>query len=84
MPQLHKNIGDLYYQAARYDDAFDAFERAVKTHPDLGEDVYVKLGDLYMRRHTPQEAARCWERALELDPANERVRAQLESLKQAR
>jgi tetratricopeptide (TPR) repeat protein len=84
MPQLHKNIGDLYYRAGRYDEAFDAFDRAVKANPDLGDNVYLKLGDIHVRRHEPAEAARCWERALQLDPENAVVRKKLEGLKQAR
>ncbi len=52
MPQLHKNIGDLYYRASRFDEAFDALERAVKANPDHGADVYLKLGNIRLRRPT--------------------------------
>jgi tetratricopeptide (TPR) repeat protein len=84
MPQLHKNIGDLYYRAGRFDDALDAFQRAVKANPDLGEDVYFKLGDIQVRRRDPGEAAKCWEQALRIDPQNAAVRKRLDSLKQKR
>jgi tetratricopeptide (TPR) repeat protein len=80
MPQLHKNIGDLYYRAGRYDDAFDAFERAVRADPDLGDDVYVKLGNIRLRRQERDEAVKCWQRALELDPGNAIARTNLESV----
>ena len=36
--------------------------------PELGGDVYLKLGNIRLRRHERDEAVRCWERALELDP----------------
>lgn len=84
MAQLHKNIGDLYYRAGRFVEAFEAFDRAVKANPDLGEDVYLKLGDIRMRRQETDEAAKCWERALQLDPDNAAVRKLLERAKQAR
>ncbi|MEX2178709.1 MAG: DUF4388 domain-containing protein [Gemmatimonadaceae bacterium] len=80
MAQLHKNIGDLYYRAARYEEAFDAFDRAVKANPDLGDDVYLKLGNIKLRREEREEAARCWRRALELDPENTLARANLEAI----
>jgi len=80
MPQLHKNIGDLYYRARRYDEALDAYERAVKSEPNLGDDVYVKLGNIRLQRKEPAEAERHWRRALELDPANSAARKNLETV----
>jgi tetratricopeptide (TPR) repeat protein len=84
MAQLHKNIGDLYYRAGRYDEALAAFDRAVKSSPELGEDVYFKLGNIRLRREEREEAARCWEHALLLDPGNKTIKANLESVKQPR
>jgi tetratricopeptide (TPR) repeat protein len=84
MAQLHKNIGDLYYRANRFDEAFSAFERAVKANPDLGDDVYLKLGNIRLRRQERDEAAQCWERALVLDPDNTIARTNLENLRPAR
>lgn len=84
MAQLHKNIGDLYYRAGRFDEALDALGRAVQVNPDLGDDVYWKLGDIYFRRHDHREAGTCWEQALRIDPDNAVVRKHLENLKKAR
>jgi tetratricopeptide (TPR) repeat protein len=84
LPQLHKNLGDFHFKAGQYDEALDAYQRAVKLNPALGEDVFVKLGALRARRDEPAEAERCWERALELDPANQAARAQLDKLRAAR
>ena len=80
--QLHKNLGDLLYRTGRYDDALEAYQRATRSTPDLGADVYLKLGNIRLRRQERDEAVRCWERALELDPHNEIVRTNLESVKQ--
>ena len=80
--QLHKNLGDLRYRAARYDEALESYMRATKTNPDLGADVYLRIGNIRLRRQERVEAVRCWERALELDPSNAIVRTNLESVRQ--
>jgi tetratricopeptide (TPR) repeat protein len=80
--QLHKNLGDLYYRAARYDEALEAYVRATKSNPELGGDMYLKLGNIRLRRQEREEAIRCWERALELDPDNAIVRTNLDSVRQ--
>ena len=82
VPQLHKNMGDLLYRAGRYDEALEAYLRATKVNPELGADVYLKLGNIRLRRRERDEAVRCWERALELDPDNAIVRTNLESVRQ--
>ncbi|MEO6878922.1 MAG: tetratricopeptide repeat protein, partial [Gemmatimonadaceae bacterium] len=82
VPQLHKNMGDLFYRAARYDEALESYLRATKVNPTLGGDVYLKLGNIRLRRQERDEAVRCWERALELDPDNAIVRTNLESVRQ--
>jgi tetratricopeptide (TPR) repeat protein len=80
---LHKNIGDLRYRAARYDEALEAYARATRANPEIGPDTYLKLGNIRLRRNERDEALRCWERALELDPDNAIVRSNLESVRQA-
>jgi tetratricopeptide (TPR) repeat protein len=82
VPQLQKNMGDLLYRVGRYDEAFEAYSRAVKANPDIGGDIYLKLGNIRFRRQERDEAVRCWERALELDPENAIVRTNLESVRQ--
>src|SRR5213075_1596198 len=82
LAQPHKTVGDLYYRGARYDKAFDAYERAVKAEPSLGADVYLKLGNIHLRRQQRDEAAACWARALALDPANAIVRKNLDAIAQ--
>jgi tetratricopeptide (TPR) repeat protein len=80
--QLHKNLGDAHYRAARYDDALASFERAVKLNPQLGDDVYLKLGNIRFKRQEREEAVRCWEQALVLDPNNAIVRTNLDAVRQ--
>lgn len=82
LPQLHKNLGDAHYRAARYDEALESYQRAVKLKPELGDDVYLKLGNIRFKRQERDEAVRCWERALELDPDNAIVRTNLNAVRQ--
>jgi tetratricopeptide (TPR) repeat protein len=83
IPQLHKNIGDYFYRASQYDEALESYQRAVKLDPSLGEDVFLKLGNIRLRRRETEEAIRCWERALELDPGNAIIRTNLSAVRGA-
>ncbi len=83
LPQASKNIGDLLYRQGAYDEAAKAYERVVLTHPDLGDDVYAKLGNVYYKRRARDKAIEMWVRALELNPANEVVRTNLELVRGA-
>jgi len=82
LAQLHKNLGDLHYRAARYDDALESLQRAVKINPQLGDDVYLKLGNIRFKRQERDEAVRCWEQSLALDPTNAIVRTNLDAVRQ--
>ena len=83
LPQLHKNAGDVHYRVGRYEEALECYQRAVRADPDLGADVWLKLGNLRFRRQDPAEAERCWTRALELDPDNAIVRNNLDAVRRA-
>lgn len=78
LPQASKNLGDLLYREGRHEEAAEAFERALRTNPDLGDDVYAKLGNIYYKRRDRQRAIDLWQRALDINPANEVVRTNLE------
>jgi len=74
----HKNAGDLHYRAGRYEDALECYMRAVRSDPNLGGDVYLKLGNIRYRRRERDEAVRSWERSLALAPDNPMARNNLE------
>src|SRR6266852_4976474 len=80
LPQLSKNLGDLAYRASRYDEAWEAYHRAVELAPDLGDDVYFKLGNIAYKRNNRELAAQLWRKALELNPKHELVKANLDTL----
>jgi tetratricopeptide (TPR) repeat protein len=79
--QLHKNLGDHHYRQGRLDEAFDAYQRAVKYDEKLGADVWLKLGNIKLKRNERAEALTCWERALALDPDSRLIRQNLEAAK---
>jgi tetratricopeptide (TPR) repeat protein len=79
-PQLSKNLGDLAYRAGRYDEAWAAYQRAIDLAPDLGDDIYFKLGNIAYKRTDRDLAAQMWRRALELNPTHELVKSNLETL----
>ena len=54
----------------------------MKSDPNLGDDVYFKIGNIRLRRQERDEAVKSWERALQLDPQNAAVRKNLETVTQ--
>jgi len=78
IPQLHKNLGDYFYRALRYEEALDQYQRAIKIDPALGDDVYFKLGNIRFKWQEKEQALAYWERSLALNPANEILRTNLE------
>jgi tetratricopeptide (TPR) repeat protein len=80
LPQVTKNLGDLLYRAGRYEEARDAYRRAARLAPDLGDDLYFKLGNIAYRQHDADTARQCWERATALNPGHELARTNLETL----
>lgn len=77
IPQVSKNLGDLLYRAGRWDEAEEAYDRAVRLAPRLGDDILFKLGNLACRRGDVPTARRRWEQALALNPEHALARANL-------
>lgn len=77
--QLHKNIGDAHYRVGLFDEAYDAYQRAVKFNDALGPDMWLRLGNIRLKRKEPEGAVECWERALQLDPENRNARKNIEA-----
>jgi tetratricopeptide (TPR) repeat protein len=78
IPQAHKSLGDVLYRRGAYDDAAEAYGKALELDPDLGDDTYFKLGNIHYKRMNREEAVRLWRKALELNPGNAVVRTNLE------
>lgn len=80
LPQLSKNLGDLLYRAGLYDDAWDAYQRAVKAAPTLGDDVYFKLGNIAYKRMDHATASAMWHRTIELNPKHQLARTNIDTM----
>jgi tetratricopeptide (TPR) repeat protein len=78
--QLHKNVGDAHYRVGMFDEAFDAYQRSVKFNDALGPDVWLRLGNIRLKRNERDEAVACWKRSLELDPSNQTARKNIEAV----
>jgi tetratricopeptide (TPR) repeat protein len=81
LAQGHKNLGDVAQARGAHEEALRLYQRATELAPDLGDDVYARMGALHYRARNRESAIRAWTRALELNPANDIVRNQLEVLR---
>jgi len=80
LSQAHKALGDMAFERGDLPGARAHYERATKLDPDLGDDVYVRLGEVANREDDPGYAQLLWRRALELNPGNKVARSKLEKL----
>ncbi len=80
LPQPFKNLGDLCYRSGRYEEAATLYERAASLDPNLGDDLFFKLGNLAFRQRDASRARECWERTVALNPGHQLARANLETL----
>jgi tetratricopeptide (TPR) repeat protein len=80
LPQAHKNLGDHAYAHGDIEGARAQYEKAVKLSPRLGDDVYLRLGTIAYKSDDRDVAMLLWRRALDLNPQNEAVQANLEML----
>ncbi|HEX9893552.1 MAG TPA: DUF4388 domain-containing protein [Gemmatimonadales bacterium] len=83
LPQISKNLGDIYYRLGRFEEAWEAYHRAARLQPDLGDDLYFKLGNLALKRGDNAAASAHWNRALELNPRHQLARANLQTVNQS-
>jgi len=78
--QAHKNLGDLAMVRGDEAGAVAQFERAVRLDPELGDDVYLRLGHLALKDDDPERTQRYFRKALEMNPSNTLAKNELEKL----
>ncbi len=81
-PELHaayNNLGYVYYKQGNYQRAVDMYNEALGRNSN-NSSAYTNLGNAYFKLGDRREAKRAWERAVELDPANEHARRSLSTL----
>src|SRR5438067_10022726 len=67
MPELSYNVGVLLQNAHRYEDAAQAFERALKGKPGFGE-ALLNLGHSLKGLGQDERAKECWRDAVQVMP----------------
>jgi tetratricopeptide (TPR) repeat protein len=80
LPQVSKNLADILYRNGRYEEAGEAYERAAKLNPELGDDLYFKLGNIAYKKRDHARARDSWAQATTLNPGHQLARANLEML----
>jgi tetratricopeptide (TPR) repeat protein len=78
--QAHKNLGDQAWARGDQTAARVHYEKAVKLDPRLGDDIYLRLGNIAYKDQDVDVARLLWRRALELNPRNDMVRTNLEGI----
>ena len=78
--QAHKNLGDQAWARGDQTAARVHYEKAVKIEPRLGDDIYLRLGNIAYKDQDVDVARLLWRRALELNPKNDLVRTNLEGI----
>ncbi|MEN9905121.1 MAG: hypothetical protein RLZZ555_1686 [Pseudomonadota bacterium] len=76
LPEPYNNLAVLHAGAGHLEQARAALETAIRLSPGYAT-AQLNLGDVYARL-----AARAWQRALELEPANPALRPRLQVLQQ--
>jgi tetratricopeptide (TPR) repeat protein len=78
LAQAHKALGDSCFRRGAHDEAADSYRRAIEISPEMGDDVYFKLGTIHYKRMEREAAVQLWRKALELNPQNAVARTNLE------
>ncbi len=71
-------MGWIYYRLGEYNKAEEFILRSLKYDEDNAE-VLDHLGDVYFEMGDKEKARRQWEKALEIDPALEKIKIKLEN-----
>lgn len=79
LPRVDFNLGVVYTNLGRYDEAIRAYERAV-SRDALDVKAFANLGLLYERTGDPERAMRSYRRALSIDPTLAPVQRHLDRL----
>ncbi|WP_237073358.1 tetratricopeptide repeat protein [Prosthecochloris sp. GSB1] len=66
--QNYVRLGNAYSRKQQYDDAVDAYEKALALKPETGRSVYPALGAAYFNRQNYVQALDYFEKSLEYAP----------------
>lgn len=81
LAQAQRVAGDAAYRAGRLDEATIRYREVARLAPDLGPEVWVRLGTLALKAGRDAEADEAWSRALALAPGHAIARANRDALR---
>ena len=70
----------MHYRAGRHDAAAAWYARTLELAPDLGPDVWLRLGNVRLRQGDRDGAVEAWRRTLTLQPDHAIARGNLDAL----
>lgn len=76
--RAQRNLGDIAYRRGAHADALQHLQRAAELDPQIGDETFARIGNLLYRERDLDGALRYWTKALELNPANQVVRNNLQ------
>ncbi len=82
MAELYINRGNAHYHTLDYASALADYQKAADLGASPLHTPWYNMGLTYMRLQQTDEAKQAFERALESSPGSEKIRSQLESLKE--
>lgn len=78
-PVGHFNVGEAYYKKKNYEEALKSYEKALSSQdPKLKQKTYYNLGNTSYQLNKYQEAIQYYIKALDLDPADQDAKHNLE------
>lgn len=78
---VHFQLGRLYYNGNRVDDAIEEFKQVILLSPDHGN-AHFSLGLAYEKKGWVRSALKEFEKVLELNPGNEDIQEKIKALEQ--
>jgi len=63
----HDNLGSIFFQKGRMDEAFDQFQKALAIQPDYAQ-VNYNLATLFVQKGQVEKAIACFQKALAIKP----------------
>ncbi len=84
-PQIWKEMGNIYYDAEAYDDAINAYSKAIDLLDKVTDKALLwnRMGDAYQQLGDHDNAAAAYHKAAELDPANTMLQDRLPEIESA-
>ena len=67
--EAYYNMGAVYYNEKKYDDAKAQFNQAIKIYPEFAE-AYFSLGAVYYAEANYDKAIEAFSKAIQIDPRN--------------